>query len=101
MDESEMRKDEPTMARCKPYQGRLIRRAAQLLLAGPFIINGCFDSDIFKRFREAYAPSAAEGFSQAITDPENAEDGLRLAGAALLDGLEAVIQPRTPSSADQ
>ena len=60
----------------------------------------CLDSDVLKRFRTAYEPGLVSGLSAALEDPENAETGLREAAAALLDGLGAVIQPRTPASSD-
>lgn len=58
----------------------------------------CLDSDIAKRFREVAGPGITEGFSSAVTDPENAEAGFRNVGAAILEGLGGIFNPRTPSS---
>lgn len=60
--------------------------------------DGCLDSDIAKRFREAYAPGFIEGLSTAVATPGQAETGLRQMGTALAEGLGAILQPRTPSS---
>ncbi len=81
---------------------RSIRRVQRFLAyaASAFLIAGppCFDSDIGRRFREAYGPGLVDGLSTVITDPTNAEVGLRQTGAALFDGLGAILQPRTGSS---
>lgn len=58
----------------------------------------CLDSDIAKRFREVAGPGITQGFSSAVTDPDNAEAGFRDVGAAILEGLGGVFNPRTPSS---
>ncbi|OWY72823.1 hypothetical protein B7486_00310 [cyanobacterium TDX16] len=58
----------------------------------------CLDSDIAKRFREVAGPGITEGFSSAVTDPDNAEAGFRDVGAAILEGLGGIFNPRTPSS---
>jgi hypothetical protein len=80
------------------------RRGIRLTLAvgfcGTAMGANCLDSDVLKRFRTAYEPGLVSGLSAALEDPENAETGLREAAAALLDGLGAVIQPRTPASSD-
>ena len=73
-------------------------RALIILLAGTLPVTSCFDSEIARRFRSAYAPGLVEGVSSAITDPQNAETGLRQAWAALYDGLGAIIEPRTPAT---
>ena len=76
-------------------QKSLAYTASALLLSGP----ACLDSDIAKRFREGYTPGLVDGLSTFITDPENAEAGLQQTGAALFEGLGAILQPRTGSSA--
>lgn len=58
----------------------------------------CLGSDIAKRFREVAGPAFIEGVNTAILNPESAEDGLRQAGAAFLEGLGGIIDTRTPSS---
>jgi len=63
------------------------------------VLNGCWDSDIAKRFREGYEPGFVEGLSQAIEDPANSQDGFRRLGQALFEGLGNIITPRTGSSA--
>jgi hypothetical protein len=79
---------------------RSMRRigALAVLMAGTLPVTSCFDSEIARRFRGAYAPGFMEGVSSAITDPANAETGLRQAWAALYDGLGAIIEPRTPAT---
>ena len=62
------------------------------------LFNGCFDTDIAKRFREGYAPGFIQGLSTALGQVGQAEVGLRQMGVALADGLGNVIQPRTPVS---
>jgi hypothetical protein len=72
-----------------------------LLLSGVLVSSmgmDCLDSDIAKRFREVAGPGITQGFSSAVTDPDNAEDGFRDVGAAILEGLGGVFNPRTPSS---
>jgi hypothetical protein len=85
------------------WQGSaLIRRVQKLAAYGAsgFLLTSltCWDSDIAKRFREGYGPGFVEGFSTFLTDPENAEAGLQQAGAAVFEGLGAVLNPRTGSS---
>ena len=83
------------------YRTNLYCRAKIALataLVSTAFADGCFDSAIALRFREAYQPGLTEGLSSAITDPTNAEAGLREAGAAFLDGLGAILQPRSSSS---
>lgn len=58
--------------------------------------NGCFDSSIVKRFREAYEPGLVAGLSAAVTDPANSQIGFRQTATALFEALGAIIQPRTP-----
>lgn len=60
----------------------------------------CLQSDLAKRFRETAGPGVSSGFSNALTDPANAEAGLREAGAAIFEGLGGVFDTRTPSSLD-
>lgn len=72
-----------------------------LLFAGVLVSSmgmDCLDSDIAKRFREVAGPGITEGFSSAVTDPDNAEAGFRDVGAAILEGLGGIFNPRTPSS---
>lgn len=82
---------------------RFLRRVHKFTAyaASAFLFTGpaCLDSDIAKRFREGYAPGLVEGLSTFITDPANAEAGLQQTGAALFEGLGAILQPRTGSSA--
>ncbi len=59
---------------------------------------GCLDSDIAKRFREAYAPGFIQGLSTAFAQPGQTETGLRQMGVALATALGGIIQPRTQLS---
>jgi hypothetical protein len=73
--------------------------------AGSLLQVGCLqsdllESDVFKRFRDAYAPGFVEGFSTAVSQPGQAEEGLRRSWAALFEGLGAVIETRTPAGSD-
>ncbi|HKQ48117.1 MAG TPA: hypothetical protein VJZ71_08620 [Phycisphaerae bacterium] len=79
---------------------RRLRKSLGIAASG-FLLSGpaCMDSDIAKRFREGYAPGLVEGLSTFITDPANAEAGLQQTGAALFEGIGAILQPRTGSSA--
>ena len=78
---------------------RILKLAATCSL-GAMLTEGCIlQSDIAKRFREAYGPGFVAGATAAITDPNNAEAGVREATAALFDGIGAVLMPRTESSA--
>ena len=61
--------------------------------------SSCLDSDIGKRFREGYGPGLVDGLTTFITDPANAEAGLQQTGAAFFEGIGAILQPRTGSSA--
>jgi len=67
-----------------------------LLVACP--LEGCFSSAIAKRFREAWVPGLTEGLASAITSPDTAEDGLRQALAALIEGLGAMLELRQEDS---
>ncbi len=71
---------------------------AATLASGPLLFNGCLDSEIGKRFREAYATGFAEGLSTALGTAGQAEAGLRQMGQALADALGAVIAPRESGS---
>ena len=81
---------------------KLIRRLARLpiaaMLGSTFLLGGCFglelDSAIVQRFRAAYAPGLAEGLQTAVLEPGDAEEGLRQAWAALMDGIAAAVAPR-------
>ncbi len=64
------------------------------LLLGHALEPGCFDSAIALRFREAYTPGLVAGLSAAVSDPANSETGFRQAGAALFEGLGAILLPR-------
>ena len=63
------------------------------------VMNGCWDSDIAKRFREAYEPGFVAGLSMAIDNPAQSQLGFRRLGQAFFEGLGAIISPRTASSA--
>lgn len=82
--------------------GQWVRQVQKFMAfaASAFLMSGpaCLDSDLAKRFREGYAPGLVEGLSTFITDPTNAEAGLQQTGAALFEGLGAILQPRTGSS---
>jgi len=86
----------------KPRSIAIRLNKAKFLLAAflttTAIASGCWDSAIAIRFREAYVPGLTAGLSSAITDPTNAESGLREAGAALVEGLGAALQPRSATS---
>lgn len=72
--------------------------ATAALAMGQAFDSGCLGSEIALRFREAYAPGLTAGATAAITDPDNAEVGLRQAWAALFDGIGAIIIPRNADS---
>ena len=86
--------------RCR-WVGRLTKFVAYSTSAFLMSELACLDSDIVKRFREGYAPGFVEGFSTFLTDPENAEAGLQQSAAALFEGVGAILQPRTGSSASE
>lgn len=79
-----------------------IRRLARLRIAAmlgcTYLLGGCFglelDSAIVQRFRAAYAPGLAEGLRTAVLEPGDAEEGLRQAWAALMDGIAAAVAVR-------
>jgi hypothetical protein len=77
---------------------RMTRVLAAGLFTGVFFMEGCLDTDIAKRFREAYAPGFTSGLGTALEQPGQAETGLRQMGVALADGLGAILQPRTSAS---
>ena len=85
------------MKRFRRWQ-RGIRLTLAVGFFGTALATNCMDSGIMKRFRTAYEPGLVQGLSAALGDPANSETGLRQAAGALLDGLGAVIQPRTPAS---
>ena len=72
--------------------------ATMMTCYGLSLGNGCMDSEIAKRFREAYVPGLMEGLSTAVSAPGQAEAGLRIAWAALMNGIGAMFDVRTPSS---
>ena len=81
------------------WHRRLRVATAAGLMSSVFMpLGGCWDSEIAKRFREAYAPGFISGLSTALGTAGQAEAGLRLMGKALADGLGAIIQPRTSTS---
>jgi len=81
------------------WQRRLRIATAAGLMSSVFLpLGGCWDSEISKRFREAYAPGFINGLSTALGTAGQAETGLRLMGKALADGIGAIIQPRTSTS---
>ncbi len=77
------------------------RLTVVLSFSAPIMFGDCLDSEMAKRFRETYLPGLVDGLSAAVTQPESAEDGLRQAGVALIEGIGAALQPRTPSSSSQ
>ena len=83
-------------------QLRLRHLRLKLLLAatltGALFSDGCFDSSFADQFRTALAPGLTKGLSSAITDPTNAEAGLRQAAAAFIQGFGAIISPAQGSS---
>lgn len=77
---------------------RRLRAGIVLALCGGAVqFSGCMDSEIMKRFREAYAPGLVEGLTTALAAPGDAEEGLRRTATAFAEGLGAVIEPRTPA----
>ena len=85
------------MIRFRRWQRR-VRLTLAVGFCGTAMGTNCLDSDIMKRFRAAYEPGLVQGLSAAIDDPANSQIGFRQAAAALLEGLGAIIQPRTPVS---
>ena len=70
-----------------------------ILLMSSMFDGSCLSSGLATEFRAAYAPGFTAGVTQAITDPANADAGIREAFAAFVQGIGAVIQPAdTPSS---
>lgn len=68
-----------------------------MLASALFIsFDGCIDSNLAKRVREALAP-VTEGLANAVTTPGAAEAGLREAWAAFIRGLGTLIQPQNPA----
>jgi len=77
------------------------RRRLTLLLTGavlPSVLNGCWSSDIARRFRAGMMPGFVDGITSAITDPDNAVQGFRVSLASLFDGLGALLEPLSESS---
>lgn len=81
---------------------RRVRILAAGALLSPFLMGGCLglelDSEIVQRFRAAYAPGLAAGLQTAVLQPGDAEEGLRRAWAALMEGLAAVVALRVTDS---
>ena len=86
------------MKRAAHWIGRTKPVLAVALTASFFMFGGCLDTDIVKRFREAYAPGFTDGLTTALQAPGQAETGLRQMGTALADGLGAILQPRTSAA---
>ncbi len=86
------------MTRIPALHRRVRLVLAATLASGAMFFNGCLDSEIGKRFRDAYATGFAEGLSMALGTPGQAEAGLRQMGQALADALGAVITPRSSGS---
>lgn len=78
------------------HNTRLVRCALLALILLPN--TGCMDSDIAKRFREAFVPNWVAGLSAAVTSPWESEIGFRQTAVALFEALGAVITPRTSDS---
>lgn len=69
---------------------------AAVLTACP--LEGCWSSELAKRFREEFVPGFVEGLAQAVTFEGNtAEPGLRRAWAAFFEGLGAALNTRDGS----
>ena len=83
------------MKRPARWNRRIRLTLATGLLGCVSMFGGCWDSDIAKRFREAYGPGLVEGLSDAITNPAQSQLGFRRTATALFEGLGAIIQPRT------
>lgn len=85
----------------KPAVRRLrkVKFLVAALIGTAPVLNGCFDTDAFKRFREAYGPGFVEGLSMAVENPAQSQLGFRRLAQALFEGVGAVIDPRSPSSA--
>ncbi len=79
------------------WRKRLKRLMLTGLIGAAPVLNGCLDSDAFKRFRDAYEPGFVAGLSAAVTDPANSQIGFRQLATAFFEGLGAVIDPRTPA----
>ncbi len=75
---------------------RKIKLLCATALTATVFSGGCLDSDIAKRFRQAYVPGLTEGLKMAVLQPGDAEAGLRRAWAALNEGIAAAFQLRTP-----
>ncbi len=80
------------------WNRRVKHALAAGLTASGFLFNGCFDTEVAKRFREAYTPGFIQGLSTALGQAGQAEAGLRQMGVALAQALGGVIQPRTTVS---
>lgn len=77
------------------------RRAAAITITAMVVgstCEGCFNSDLAKRFREAYAPGLAEGLATAVATPGAGETGLRQAWAALFEGLGAILNVKSSTT---
>ena len=51
------------------------------------------DNDLFTVFREAYVPGLVSGLTTAVSNPDQAEAGLRQTVVAFIEGIGAVLQP--------
>lgn len=86
-----------------PFAQPAPRRAACWVawigLLGLLLPNvGCFDSDLAKRFREAYAPNLTAGLTTMLQQPGQFETGLRQTGVALAQAIGALITPLSDDS---
>lgn len=77
---------------------RIILAALTGLAGSTLFSDGCLDSSMAKRFREASGNGFTAGLSSVLQTPDQPTDGLTQIANALADGLAAIIQPRTPSS---
>ncbi len=78
----------------RPQQtcGKLISLTLATILLVP--TTGCWDSEVAKRFREAFVPGWVAGLSAAVTSPWESEIGFRQTAVALFEALGAVLTPR-------
>ena len=77
----------------------LLSTAFYALAALAPLMSGCLDTDMAKRFREAFGPGFFDGISAAVDNPTAPEEGFQQSIDALLDGFAAILDTRTPPSA--
>jgi len=86
-------------ANAQPAARRAACWVAWIGLLGLLLTNaGCFDSDLAKRFREAYAPNLTAGLTTMLEQPGQFETGLRQTGVALAQAIGALITPLSDDS---